>query len=134
MALSISVITHCVKCGLLTNASQQNICNFCLAKAEATVAIEEPKLKLFKITIPSQTLGARNVHRKTKKLVVGEITDYGFIQGREIFVLASDHSRLWDQCLRELECEAQEVDLKVEEIEGPFEHGYVIAYTQPTGL
>lgn len=92
-----------------------------------------PKLKLFKVTIPSQTI--RGEH-KGKKLVVGQIEDYGFIQGREIFVLATSQGRLWKQCLRELGCvdNPADVDLRVEEVEGPFEHGYVIAYTQPNGL
>lgn len=91
---------------------------------------EQKELKLFKVTIPSQTLGGDFSDRKEKKLLVGKITDYGFIKGREIVVLASDYSRLWDQCLRELGCEAQDVDLKVEEIEGPFKHGTVLAYTE----
>lgn len=85
-----------------------------------------PPLKLFRVTIPSQTLSTK--YQKGKKLVVGEITEYGFIQGREIVVLATDVSTLFDQCLRELGCVAQEVDMKVEEIKGPFKHGTVIAY------
>jgi len=91
------------------------------------------KLKLFKVTIPSQTIPWRPPISATLP-TVGEIQEYGFIQGREIMVLATSYSKLWDQCLRELGCEAQQVDLKVEEIEGPFEHGYVIAYNEPNGL
>lgn len=130
---------HCVMCGKPQRWAR--VCALCVKELEGHAADfderQSKKLKLFKVTIPSQTLGIRArgpTPYKAKKLTVGEITDYGFIQGREIIVLAESYSRLWDQCLRELGCEAQDVDLRVEEIEGPFKHGYVIAYNQPDGL
>ena len=86
----------------------------------------QPELKLFRVTIPSQTLSTK--YQKGKKLVVGEITEYGFIQGREIVVLATSRIRLHGQCLKELGCKDHEVDMTVDEITGPFEHGVVIAY------
>lgn len=93
---------------------------------------EQKELKLFKVTIPSQTVpiadDAKLLAPDIELPTIGVIKSYGFIQGREIIVLGSDYSRLWDQCLRELGCEAQDVDLKIEEVEGPFEHGTVLAH------
>lgn len=89
-------------------------------------AESEPPLKLFRVTIPSQTLSTK--YQKGKKLVVGEITEYGFIQGREIVVLATSRIRLHAQCLKELGCKDHEVDMTIDEITGPFEHGTVVAY------
>ena len=144
----MKVDSYCVSCGVITSAfgSPQPASHRCVPCAEYDKQNsnmsdtghplqdieDEQRLKLFKVTIPSQTIrGDVNA----KKLVIGQIEPYGFIQGREIFVLATDRDRLYKQCLRELGCtNPADVELKVEELEGPFEHGYVIAYNQPDGL
>ena len=141
---------YCGMCGVqraITDTESRALCNQCWHWHKARNMSDtghplqdiedEERLKLFKVTIPSQTLGIKvtdGTPFAAKKLTVGEITDYGFIQGREIVVLAQSHQRLYMQCLRELGCEPHEVNLRVEEIEGPFKHGYVIAYNQPDGL
>ena len=98
----------------------------------------QKELKLFKVTIPSQTIRTRFTNgrppRDGRALVVGEITDYGFIQGREIVVLAANEGRLYTQCLTELGCHFEDVKLDITEIKGPFEHGAVISYSQPEGM
>jgi len=104
-----------------------------LYKSTKAVAVGKPDpLKLFKVTIPSQTIKTNFTHGK--QLVVGEITDYGFIQGREIVVLATSRMRLLKACLRELGCDENGVDITVVEMKGPFEHGVVIAYNLVPGL
>ena len=147
----MKVDSYCVSCGVITSAfgSPQPASHRCVPCAEYDKqnsnlsdtghplqdVEDEQRLKLFKVTIPSQTINQEAALRGTDKWVVGEIKDYGFIQGREIFVLATDRDRLYKQCLRELGCtNPADVELKVEELEGPFEHGYVIAYNQPNGL
>ena len=142
----MATIVKCTDCGVrLRRQTPFDLCSTCqsarvlygddIGKPLPPVEEETPRLKLFKVTIPSQTINQEAALRGTDKWVVGEIKDYGFIQGREIFVLATDRDRLYKQCLRELGCtNPADVELKVEELEGPFEHGYVIAYNQPDGL
>jgi hypothetical protein len=112
--------------------------DYCTQCSEADYP-DTPRLKLYKVTIPSQTIPTPDesvnlLGTDIELPTVGTMKSYGFIQGREIVVLAESCSKLWDQCLRELGCEAQQVDLKIEEIKGPFKHGFVIAYNQPNGL
>lgn len=93
---------------------------------------QKPPLKLFKVSIPSQTIPTN--FTLGKQFTVGEITDYGFIQGREIIVLGTGLNRIHDQCLEELGCKPHELDMTVEEISGPFAHGTVIAAFFVPGL
>ncbi len=110
--------------------------DYCTQCSEADYT-DKAQLKLFKVTIPSQTIPKPNGELLAADIelpTVGTIKSYGFIQGRRIVVLAESYSRLWDQCLRELGCEAQEVDLQIEEIKGPFKHGFVISHNQVDGI
>lgn len=98
---------------------------------------EEPRLKLFKVTIPSQTIpdpGDGLLSADLDLPTVGTIKGYGFIQGREIIVLGTDRDGIYKQCLFELGCTPAQVELHVTEIKGPFKHGTVIAYNQVDGL
>ena len=134
----------CLDCGIrLRHQTPFDLCSTCQAArvlygddlGKALPPEEEkPRLKLFKVTIPSQTINQEAALRGTDKLLVGEIKDYGFIQGREIIVLGTDRDGIYKQCLFELGCTPAQVELHVTEIEGPFKHGYVIAYNQVDGL
>lgn len=120
----------CEYCGVGLWEEPDDLCYACARRSPPRK--DKQPLKLFKVEIPSQTIKG---NYNAKKLVIGQITDYGFIQGREIIVLATDRDRLYKQCLRELGClNPLDAVVHVTEIEGPFEHGFVIAYNQPAGL
>ena len=102
---------------------------------------DSPRLKLFKVTIPSQTIPTPDesvnlLGADIELPTVGTMKSYGFIQGREIFVLAESYERLRKQCLQELGCldNPSNVKLRVEELAGPFRHGFVISHNQVDGL
>ena len=140
----MATIVKCTDCGVrLRRQTPFDLCDTCQAarvlygddigKPLPPVEEETPRLKLFKVTIPSQTI-PNPPHHSLDRDLVGYVTDGGFVQGREIIVLGESYSKLWNQVLGELGCEAQQVDLKIEEIKGPFKHGYLIAYNEPNGF